>query len=394
MGTNLFIFAFLVCIVYVLYKRRRGGRQRAAVSYKRVEVTTAAERKDRVNVLVTGGIGCLGKSLVKFLLDDGGYNVHSLDLWIPKEEHRNPKVCSYIQTDITNLDDLILAFKGVGAVDAVFHTAAITPMDCLYFSDDDFHRHNLTGTKNVIEACKECAVKRLVHTSSITVVLSKDPAQCVNGVDETFPIPKDSLNAYTSSKATAEKFVRAANGNNGLVTCVLRLAAIFSSDNPLVKFLLSNRAFYPGDGLFGYSIVPVEAAVRGHILAEKKLREGEDSIVAGKAYNMCMEDKIPFRELNGYSANSKGPTIWGTPPPIALPIWLFVVVTYVNAFGFWLIKTAPIDPLLGPMCLDFFREHTFTSALAHKELGWEELPPWQEIVKELVKKNRETKKEK
>ena len=70
------------------------------VSYRRVEVNqTNAESEEKVNTVVVGGNGGLGKSLVKCLLEDGEYKVHSLDLMIPDEEERNGEVCSYIQAD-------------------------------------------------------------------------------------------------------------------------------------------------------------------------------------------------------------------------------------------------------------------------------------------------------
>ncbi len=390
--SNLLIFAILVGILYALYRRRRS--RRATVYYRRVELEVndepAADREgNAVSVLVTGGNGVLGKSLIKCLLMEGGYRVHSLDLWIPKEEDRNPEVCSYIQADITNLDDMVVALQGV---DAVFHTASITPMVSLSFSDKDFHAINTTGTRNIVEACKKCGVKRLVYTSTVDVVMSKDPSQKVDGLDETSPIPSSPLNAYTASKAAAEKIVREANGQDGLLTCALRPAILLSSGNPMIKLFLSGQSCVPGDGAFQMCFVPMDAASEGHILAERKLREeGEKSVIAGKAYNLGIEDRIPFHELAGYGA--KGTTIWGRSPPYSVPSWLVCVATYVNVVIFKLFGIAPFSHTLGPMCLDFLRSHTYTSSLAHKELGWKELAPWQEYVRKIVEERPETKKD-
>jgi len=46
------------------------------------------------------------------------------------------------------------------------------------------------------------------------------------------------------------------------------------------------------------------------------------------------------------------------------------------------------------VCLQFMFSSTFTSALAHKELGWEEFPPWQDVVKQLIEEYREEEKAK
>ena len=79
------------------YKRWKAGKGKSSVSYRKVDVNEldTAAVKGKATVLVTGGNGVLGKTIVKYLLQDGGYKVHSLDLWIPDEGDRNLEVCSY-----------------------------------------------------------------------------------------------------------------------------------------------------------------------------------------------------------------------------------------------------------------------------------------------------------
>ena len=164
-SVRFFVFILLVGIAYTFLKRRKVGK--TVVVYKRVWVNAGAEGK--VNAVVTGGNGCLGKRMVKNLVADGRYKVHSLDLRIPREEDRSPEVCSYIQADITNRDDLIVALRESSQVDAVFHVASIIPHR-VGFTVEDFNRINTNGTKNVLEACQE----RLIYTTCAGVVLSKD----------------------------------------------------------------------------------------------------------------------------------------------------------------------------------------------------------------------------
>ena len=385
---NLFLFAAIFVILYVIYRRRRGKSTTQQVTYRRVVVNqTNDQTEGKVNAVVIGGNGCLGKSLVKCLLKDGEYRVHSLDLLIPDEEERNGEVCSYIQTDITSEEDLAIALQGM---DVVFHTASITPMFQLKYSDDDFYRINVTGTENIIEACKQCGVKRLIYTSSVTVVMTEDPKQSIDGLDETYPLPKHPLDIYVATKGAAEQLVRAANEKGGLLTCALRPAGLFGCDSPQVKHYVSERTVIPGDGSYRYSMVPVDAASRGHILAEKSLRrDGEKSIAAGKAYNLCSEDKIPYVNLAGHIEKDAKVTLWGQPAAAFMPLWQISILTYFNTFVHQLTGWAPLSKLMAPMCLGHMREQTFTSALAHKELGWEELPPWKDIIKACVKEFKE-----
>lgn len=388
---NLFLFATLGAIIFVFYKRWKASKRKRTVSYRKVEVNkTDSGANGKVNAVVTGGNGYLGKRIIKYLLQDGGYNVHSLDLWIPDEKDHNFEVCSYIQSDITDLDELTIAMKELSGVEVVFHVASLIPHK-IGFSSADYHRINTTGTENVIKVCQECGVKRLIYTSSVSVVLSKDRTQVVDGADETYPLPDKPLNAYVASKGAAEKLVRAANGKNGLLTCVLRPGALYGgNDNPFMRSLVNGEYIYPGNGNFAYGIVPIEAAAKCHILAEKKLCEGEDSVAAGKVYILCLDDKMQQRELWDYAAAETG-----NQPPLYLPMCLFTILGYINEIVFALTGVAPFGPNFTVMCLQFLISNTFTSALARKELGWEKLPPWQEVIKQSIeefKKEEEAKK--
>jgi len=237
-------------------------------------------KKDRgkVNALVTGAGGCAGRHMVECLLEDGGYNVHCLDLYIPKEEQRNGEVCSYIQADIGNYKDMV---KALQRMDAVFHMAGLTPMFGLFFTHEDYYHVNVTGTENIVQACQECNVKRLIYTSSVAVVMQKGWNR--HNADESLPYPEQPFDIYTETKAAAERRVLAANGRNGLVTCALRPAVVVSKYSPMTHFLLQQKMYLVKGANHSVSFIPGDAAARAHVLAEKKLRCGPTSVTAGKA---------------------------------------------------------------------------------------------------------------
>ena len=110
------------------------------------------------------------------------------------------EVCYYIQAGITNYDDLYIAMKGM---DVVFHVAAIIPA-VMGAPNRDFDDVNLKGTENVITTCKEQKVKRLIYTSSMEFVQGKCLIE-VDIIDENYPFPKDSLDAYVRPKREAER---------------------------------------------------------------------------------------------------------------------------------------------------------------------------------------------
>ena len=87
-----------------------------------------------------------------------------------------------------------------------------------------YFRVNVDGTKAVISAAVSKGVRKLVYTSSASVVF--DTSNLIN-VDERLPIPDKAVDAYNDSKAQAEKLVLAANGQGGLLTVAIRPAGIF-----------------------------------------------------------------------------------------------------------------------------------------------------------------------
>ena len=92
-STILSLVAFLSVLVFLYRCRGSSRRSKTAVGYRRVR--QKKEEEGRVNVLVTGAEGALASHVVERLIKDGGYNVHCLDLRIPKEEQRNHDVCSF-----------------------------------------------------------------------------------------------------------------------------------------------------------------------------------------------------------------------------------------------------------------------------------------------------------
>uniref|UniRef100_A0A0D9Z8N9 3-beta hydroxysteroid dehydrogenase/isomerase domain-containing protein n=1 Tax=Oryza glumipatula TaxID=40148 RepID=A0A0D9Z8N9_9ORYZ len=239
---------------------------------------------------VTGGRGFMARHLVAALLRSGEWRVRVTDLapaitLDPVEEKgllgealRDGRAV-YDSVNVCNITQLTKAFQGV---EVVFHTAAADP------DINDFQLHykvNVEGTKNVIDACVTCKVKRLIYTSSSGVVF--DGVHGLFDVDESMPYPNKFPDAYAQSKAEAEKLVRNSNGICELLTCSIRPGSIFGPGDTIVPHLLSHwrTMFIIGDGMNCDDFVYVENVVHGHICAEKTLSTKEGSkISGGKAY--------------------------------------------------------------------------------------------------------------
>ena len=92
----------------------------------------------------------------------------------------------------------------------------------------DFYATNVTGTENVIAACQKHGVRKLVYTSTPSVVHAGGDIE--NG-NESLPYPKHFDAYYPETKAIAEKAVLAANGPD-LATVALRPHLIFGPGDP------------------------------------------------------------------------------------------------------------------------------------------------------------------
>lgn len=333
-----------------------------------------SERK----ALVTGGSGCLGTEIVSQLVADGQYAVHSLDLCIPPEEGRISGVASYIQADITNKNDLLKAFEGI---DVVFHTVALLPFS-IRNTLHAMKRVNVEGTRNVVEACEESGVKRLIHTSSCSVTMSKSlHSRKSEEVNEYFPLPDDPLNAYVYTKGIAEMIVRKANSVSGLATCALRLGGLMGGKkNPTMSEFVATPMRRLGKGDYCIAWTTVKAAAEVHLIADKHIsRKPVNSRT--NVFNVISAN-INYRDMIAFCAQHNSDS---KKAPLVVPMWIGKLLANINKSVFWLTGRTPFDERVNSASLDYFQPLVCSGKHTEKELEWAEHRPWQEIVKEVIK---------
>ena len=160
---------------------------------------------------VTGGSGFVGAALIERLRSEG-WEVRAL----ARSERAAERVRKLGAEPVAgDLDDRDSLKAGAGGSEVAFHAAAKVED---WGDPADFERLNVRGTENVINACCDAGVRRLVHVGTEAALMAGQPL--VN-VDEEAPLRPDSAALYSSSKAKAEQLVRAANGH-GLETVVVR----------------------------------------------------------------------------------------------------------------------------------------------------------------------------
>src|SRR5438105_1104494 len=219
-----------------------------------------------MRALVTGGGGFLGGAIVR-LLRDRGDDVRSFSRQCyPALDGLDVE---QIQGDVA---DAAAVDRAVAGCDVVFHVAAKAGV---WGPTDEYYRANVVGTENVITACRKHGVRRLVFTSSPSVVTT---GHDIAGGDESLPYPKHYLADYPRTKAAAERLVLAANGPN-LATVALRPHIIWGpGDNHLIPRLIegarAGKLRQVGDGTNRTDVTYVENAATAHLLAAERLRPG------------------------------------------------------------------------------------------------------------------------
>jgi nucleoside-diphosphate-sugar epimerase len=236
-------------------------------------------------ILVTGGGGFLGGALVRLLVDRGA-NVRSFS------RARYPALdalgVEQVQGDLADADALQGACRGV---ELVFHVAAKAGVWGPYTA---FHQANVVGTRNVLQACRDNGIGRLVYTSSPSVVFD---GRDMEGADESAPYPKVFHAHYPRTKAAAEQLVRAA-ADGRLCTLILRPHLIWGpGDNHLVPRIIqrAHRLRRIGDGSNKVDTIYVDNAALAHVLAARKLAERPE--LSGGVYFISQDAPVPLWDM-------------------------------------------------------------------------------------------------
>ena len=227
-----------------------------------------------MKALVTGGGGFLGGAIVR-LLRQRACRIRSFTRtaypWLDEFD---------VEQVFGDLADPDAVEKAVADCDVVFHVAAKAGVWGRYA---DYFATNVTGTQNILAACKKLGVRKLVYTSTPSVVHGGSE---LAGVNESVPYPKHFDAAYPETKAIAEKAVLAANCAD-LATVALRPHLIWGPGDPhLIPRVLARakqgRLRRLGSKPVIVDVTFIDNAAEAHLLAADRLDIG--SPIAGKAY--------------------------------------------------------------------------------------------------------------
>lgn len=303
--------------------------------------------------VVTGASGHVGNTLVRALLAQGRrvrvlihHNAASLE-GLDVER---------VLGDVGDLSSLKYAFEGAAVV---YHLAAVISIEDGCWPE--IQPVNIGGVTNMVAACLETGVSRLVHFSSIHA-LTQRPFD--TPVDETRPYAGESHPPYDRSKAAGEKAVRR-SVEQGLNAVIVAPTGIIGPNDyqpsHTGQLLLSlARGKLPALVEGGFDWVDVRDVVAGAMLAEQKAPPGAKYILSGRWASVA-----ELAALVSQATNVKA-------PPLVCPMWLARAgAPFMTAYE----KLCHRRPLYTRASMRAVCSNPKTShALATKELGYEPRP--------------------
>jgi len=250
-------------------------------SYLRSKSNTNEFKQDRNRVLIIGGAGYIGSSLLKQLLKKG-YKVRILDLFLFGEEpisdvikHKDLEI---IKGDFRKIDDLVLAISGCYAV---VHLGGIVGDPACSVDEKLTREVNLTASKTIGQIAKSSGVEKFIFASSCSVYGAQD--SILNEESKTNP-----LSLYARTKIASEKVLQDLS-DSGFKPIFLRFGTVFGFSGrtrfDLVANLLAAHAFYDKRmTVFG------KDQIRPFVHVDDAAR----SVVCALQSNLKMNEKLVF----------------------------------------------------------------------------------------------------
>lgn len=246
-------------------------------------------------IVITGGAGFIGSNIARVLCDENDVTVID-NLLTGKYENISDIAdrIRFVRSDIKDIDMLRKEFE---SVDFVLHQAAIPSVQRSVDDPITTNMTNVEGTLNVLVACKDCNVKKVVFASSSSVY-GDDPEIPKK---ETFA-PKP-MSPYAITKLAGEYYCKVFHEIYGLETIALRYFNVFgpgqdpNSDYAAVipKFVKAirscERPVVFGDGEQTRDFVFVQDVVRANVLACLS------KVAAGKVLNIATGKGTSLNQL-------------------------------------------------------------------------------------------------
>ncbi|MCE2451162.1 MAG: NAD-dependent epimerase/dehydratase family protein [Candidatus Latescibacteria bacterium] len=257
-----------------------------------------------MRALVTGGTGFVGGALVRALIASGT-QVRVLARPTSQTETLEALGVEIVRGDIFVRTSIEAALAGC---DTLFHAAAL--YDLWGLDEAELLATETEGTRNAMEAALAVGVAKVVYTSTAACI-GEAKGQIAT---ETTVHRGYFLSRYEKAKRAAEQ-VAFAYADKGVPLICVQPAAIYGPGDrkPSERFIINLlNGWVPALFPNWMSLVYIDDAARGHVLAAENGRIGERYILAGTVGKLTELGRLICRLAGRWSP----PTI---PAPLAAP---------------------------------------------------------------------------
>jgi nucleoside-diphosphate-sugar epimerase/predicted dehydrogenase len=220
-------------------------------------------------VLVTGASGFVGGRLVERLLHEHAAQVRCIIRDVARAARVGRLPVEFVRADLSNAAEVEHAVDGM---DYVFH--------CAY--DTRSRRQNIEGLRNLIDACANHSVHRLVHVSTFAVYVP-----FADGPLTEASLDGDRSNTYVDTKLDLEKMIFEATRDRGLAATIVQPSIVYGPfcwpwTNIPAEMLIFGDVILPDRGEGLCNAVYIDDVVDALILtAVSPAAVGERFIVSG-----------------------------------------------------------------------------------------------------------------
>lgn len=308
-----------------------------------------------MKTLITGATGFLGGALIR-RLHNLGWDVTALGRNPVKLKELEVDGIRTVRADISKKDEVTAS---IADVELIFHCAAFPSP---WGGFELFHQTNVIGTRNIVQACLERNVKRLVHVSTPSLYFNYSSRI---GVKENDPLPEP-ISHYARTKLLAEEEIDKGFAQ-GLAVVSIRPRAIFGEGDTvifprLIPRLKSGLLPILGDGENIVDLTYIQNVVDALLLCAES-----PAATLGKKYNISNGEPVKIWKLVGRICDELG----YPHPSRKIPFQAAKTAAGALEFFYSLIPNSPEPPLTRLSVSMMANSTTLDISAARAELGYQ-----------------------